>query len=73
MSRVIKVGGVRHGLHAIISLFTCGLWLPVWFIVWVLSPKPTTIREDTNHGQWQGAPPGQWQGPPSGQWQGPPQ
>ncbi|SCG79481.1 hypothetical protein [Micromonospora humi] len=37
--KVVKTGGTRHGVHALISLFTCGAWLPVWFLVWVLTKK----------------------------------
>jgi hypothetical protein len=39
--RVIKSGGTKHGLHALITLFTCGMWAPVWFIIWLVSPKKT--------------------------------
>lgn len=37
--KVVKTGGTRHGMHALISLFTCGAWLPVWFLVWLLTKK----------------------------------
>ncbi|MEV0428921.1 hypothetical protein [Micromonospora sp. NPDC050495] len=37
--KVIKTGGTRHGMHAMISLFTCGLWLPVWFCAWLFTRK----------------------------------
>ena len=26
-------GGVNHGLHAVLTLLTCGAWLPIWLIV----------------------------------------
>ncbi|MEV1109951.1 hypothetical protein AB0I95_15010 [Micromonospora sp. NPDC049751] len=41
--KVIKTGGTRHGLHAMISLFTCGLWLPIWGIIWVITPKKQKV------------------------------
>lgn len=30
LQRVIVLPPVNHGLHAILTLFTCGFWLPVW-------------------------------------------
>lgn len=29
------LSGKAHTWHAMVSLFTCGLWLPVWFCVWL--------------------------------------
>lgn len=26
-------GGVNHALHAVLTFFTCGMWLPVWILV----------------------------------------
>jgi hypothetical protein len=26
-------GGVNHALHAVLTFFTCGLWLPVWILM----------------------------------------
>ncbi|MGW6698244.1 hypothetical protein [Nocardia sp. NPDC055049] len=28
--------GVNHGLHLVLTLVTCGLWLPIWIIVAIL-------------------------------------
>ncbi|MFD3591834.1 hypothetical protein ACFWU5_03840 [Nocardia sp. NPDC058640] len=28
--------GVNHGLHLVLTLLTCGLWLPVWVIAMVI-------------------------------------
>ena len=25
-------GGVNHGLHAVLTLLTCGAWLPIWIL-----------------------------------------
>ena len=30
---VSNSGGVNHGLHAVLTLLTCGAWLPIWLIV----------------------------------------
>lgn len=27
--------GTNHGLHLILTLVTCGAWLPIWLIVWL--------------------------------------
>lgn len=29
---VIVRGGTNHGLHLILTVLTCGLWLPIWII-----------------------------------------
>jgi Protein of unknown function (DUF2510) len=26
-------GGVNHALHAVLTFFTCGMWLPVWILI----------------------------------------
>jgi hypothetical protein len=31
--------GVNHGLHLMLTLLTCGMWAPVWLIVWIFSRK----------------------------------
>jgi hypothetical protein len=30
---IIVSGGTNHGLHLLLTVLTCGLWLPVWIIV----------------------------------------
>lgn len=30
-------GGTSHGLHLVLTLLTCGMWLPVWFLVAIFS------------------------------------
>ena len=30
---VVMTGGENHLLHAVLTLLTCGLWLPIWLIV----------------------------------------
>lgn len=31
---------VQHGLHAVLTLLTCGLWLPVWIVIAVTAKGP---------------------------------
>ena len=38
---VVTVGGTNHVVHAIISVMTCGLWLPVWLIIAAGEKKQT--------------------------------
>lgn len=28
--------GPHHGLHLILTILSCGLWAPVWILVWVV-------------------------------------
>lgn len=28
--------GPNHGLHLILTILSCGLWAPVWILVWVI-------------------------------------
>ncbi len=30
-------GGVNHALHLVLTLLTCGLWLPIWILVAIFS------------------------------------
>jgi hypothetical protein len=30
-------GGTSHGLHAVLTLLSCGLWLPIWILVAIFS------------------------------------
>lgn len=38
-----RVGGYRagpnHGFHALMTLLTCGMWAPIWIIVWIVGRK----------------------------------
>ena len=29
--------GFPHMIHFVLTLLTCGLWLPVWVMLWLLS------------------------------------
>lgn len=38
---------MRHGRHFLLSVLTLGLWLPIWFIMWVVDlfrPHPAMRR-----------------------------
>ena len=37
LQEAIKAQKVSHILHLIFSVLTAGLWLPVWFVVWLSS------------------------------------
>lgn len=34
-----------HTAHADASLYTCGLWLPVWFFLWLISSPRWKCQE----------------------------
>lgn len=34
---VVYTGGTNHGLHLVLSLLTCGAWLPVWLIIVIVN------------------------------------
>ena len=33
---VYNNSGTNHGLHLVLTIFTCGLWLPVWIIIAII-------------------------------------
>jgi hypothetical protein len=37
-----KGKGPNHILHLLLTLFTFGLWLPVWMIIGLVGPSPAT-------------------------------
>jgi hypothetical protein len=40
-------GVVNNGMHAILTVFMCGLWLPVWmYVVWSTKPRVLMIAAD---------------------------
>lgn len=47
----------NHALHLVLSLFTCGLWLPVWAVLAVVGRRETV----THHGPLY--PPPEWSAP----------
>lgn len=36
----VVVGGARRGFnhttHLVLTLFTCGIWFPIWFLSWIV-------------------------------------
>lgn len=34
---VVYTTGTNHGVHLLLTLLTCGLWLPVWIIVVIVN------------------------------------
>lgn len=42
---VVTYSGPNHALHAVVSLFTCGLWLPVWLVIAVISKPKVQVRQ----------------------------
>lgn len=39
-----KLSGTAHAVHLLLSLFTCGLWLPIWFLHWLFTRTKTVTR-----------------------------
>ncbi|MGW0157844.1 DUF2510 domain-containing protein [Mycobacterium sp. NPDC003323] len=35
-------GGTSHGLHLVLTLLTCGLWLPIWALVAIFGGGPSS-------------------------------
>lgn len=42
--QTVIVKGPNHALHAVLTLFTFGLWLPVWIIVTIAGSKVQVTR-----------------------------
>ncbi len=34
---VVYNSGTNHGLHLVLTLLTCGMWLPVWLIIVIVN------------------------------------
>ena len=34
---VVVRGGTSHGFHLVLTILTCGMWLPVWLIIAVIN------------------------------------
>jgi hypothetical protein len=44
-ARRVPLTASQHILHLLLSVFTCGLWLPVWFVrAWRGNPAPDELR-----------------------------
>jgi hypothetical protein len=45
VERRVPLTANQHILHLLLSIFTCGLWLPVWFVrAWQGNPAPGRHR-----------------------------
>lgn len=38
----VSYGGANHGLHAVLTVLSCGMWAPVWIIA-ALVQRPQTV------------------------------
>lgn len=43
-------GGANHVLHAVLTLLSCGLWLPIWILVAIFSGGSSTAVAVSNAG-----------------------
>lgn len=34
---VVSNNGTNHGLHLMLTILTCGLWLPIWIIMVIVN------------------------------------
>lgn len=39
-----RASGGAHTVHLVLTVCTCGLWAPVWFLHWLFARKKTVIR-----------------------------
>lgn len=39
------VSGTEHMVHALLTLFTCGLWIPVWVIRAIVGGQSRTVNQ----------------------------
>jgi hypothetical protein len=42
-SAVFVRSGPNHGLHLVLTLLTCGMWLPIWLLVTIFSGRPVQV------------------------------
>ena len=59
--QTVVVGGTNHALHAILTIFTCGLWAPIWVLVAIFERPRVYVPAVVTP-----APPG-WYSNPNGQ------
>lgn len=39
-----KIGAAGNTVHLILTIVTCGFWLPIWGLIWLLTRKKTVTR-----------------------------
>lgn len=44
---VYVAAGPNHALHAVLTLFTCGMWLPIWIIVAIVDAGQSPVVQQT--------------------------
>ena len=44
---VYVTAGPNHALHAVLTLFTCGMWLPIWIIVAIADASQSRVVQQT--------------------------
>lgn len=40
----VTVTQPNHGLHAILTILTCGLWAPIWFVIAIAGSRRMRIQ-----------------------------
>jgi len=43
-------GGVNHALHAVLTFFTCGMWLPIWILMAIFGNSSRSSVAVAGHG-----------------------
>jgi hypothetical protein len=43
--QTVTVTQPNHGLHAVLTLLTCGLWAPIWFIIAIAGSRKMQVRQ----------------------------
>lgn len=43
-------GGVNHGLHLVLTLLTCGMWLPIWILVSIFGGGTSAVAVSSGSG-----------------------
>ncbi len=43
-------GGVNHGLHLLLTLLTCGVWLPIWIIIAIFGGGSRSVAVSSGPG-----------------------
>lgn len=39
-----KIGAAGNTVHLILTIVSCGAWLPIWGLIWLLTRKKTVTR-----------------------------
>jgi hypothetical protein len=44
----VSGGGTNHALHAVLTLLTCGLWLPIWILAVIFGGSSSSVAVGAN-------------------------